>query len=340
MLGTDVPHLVMVGTLCESYTITPNYEVFAALPGGSALTSAIGARLWTDRLIGLVARVGENYPQIRLEEMQEWGLDTRGVRVMPGSYPCASFRCYRSWDEYTDRDPVRQFARLEKPLPKALSRYESPEEGEQARDSFSLTAVRPTDFPADYRGTRGVHLAPGPLVTHLTLPVSLRQTGLASLTLDPSSRYMDPSLLGDLPTLLRGLTAFIVAERKALVLFREVTRDPREMAERLAQAGPHIIIIKRGPLGCWLFDSASQKHYQLPAYPVASPRNPAGVGDAFSGGFLAGWCEKLDPLEAALCGSVSASLAIEATGPWEVLRRSSGLAEARLSFLRSQVSAQ
>lgn len=340
MAGIEIPGLVMVGTLSESYTISPNDEVFLALPGGSALSSAVGARVWTHLPVGLVARVGENYPQARLAEMRQRGIDTSGVRVLPGSYPCASFRCYRSWDEHSERDPVRHFARLGAPLPKDLTPYTSPEEGEQARESFAPTAVRPADFPLSYRGVRGVHLAPGHLVTHLTLPVSLRQSGLATLTLDPSARYMQPSLLRDLPMLLRGLTALLVAEGKARVLFRELTRDPQEMAERLAEAGPQVVAIKRGPLGCWLFDSQSGQHFQLPAYPVASPRNPTGVGDAFSGGFLAGWCETLNPLEAALRGSVSASLAIEAASPWEALERSADLAEARLSFLRSRVAVQ
>jgi ribokinase len=336
----NFPRLVMVGTLSESYTISPNDEVFLKLPGGSALSSAIGARVWTPLPVGLVARVGENYPQMRLEEMQQRGIDTTGVRVLPGSYPCASFRWYRSWDEHSERDPVRHFGRLGAPLPKDLAQYTSPEEGEQCRESFPPTAVRPADFPEAYRGVRGVHLAPGHLITHLTLPVSLRQAGLPTLTLDPSARYMEPSLLRELPMLLHGVTALIVAERKAGVLFREITRDLREMAERFAEAGPQVVVIKRGPLGCWLFDGQSGEHFQLSAYPVSSPRNPTGVGDAFSGAFLAGWCENLSPVEAALRGSVSASLAIEASNPWEVLERSAGLAEARLSFLRSRVVAR
>ena len=57
--------------------------------------------------------------------------------------------------------------------------------------------------------------------------------------------------------------------------------------------------------------------------------NPTGAGDAFCGGFLAGYRETYDPLEAALCGNISASLVVEGSGPFYALDVWPGLAEAR-----------
>jgi len=64
--------------------------------------------------------------------------------------------------------------------------------------------------------------------------------------------------------------------------------------------------------------------------------NPTGVGDAFCGGFLAGYRQSLDPLEAVLYGGVSASLALEGHGAFFGLGALPGLAEARLEVLRNE----
>ena len=42
--------------------------------------------------------------------------------------------------------------------------------------------------------------------------------------------------------------------------------------------------------------------------------DPTGAGDAFCGGFLAGYRQTYDPVQAVLHGSVSASLVVEGSG--------------------------
>ena len=57
--------------------------------------------------------------------------------------------------------------------------------------------------------------------------------------------------------------------------------------------------------------------------------DPTGAGDAFCGGFLAGFIKDFDPLQAALHGNISASLTLEGSGPFYPLDAMPGLAEAR-----------
>jgi sugar/nucleoside kinase (ribokinase family) len=71
----------------------------------------------------------------------------------------------------------------------------------------------------------------------------------------------------------------------------------------------------------------------VPAY-ASRLADPTGVGDAYCGGFLAGFQKMNDPLMAALYGSVSASLKIEGSGPFYPLDVMAGLAEARLRSLK------
>ena len=63
------------------------------------------------------------------------------------------------------------------------------------------------------------------------------------------------------------------------------------------------------------------------------------AGDAFCGGFLAGYCKNYDPLEGVLYGNVSASLKLEGSGAFYPLDVLPGLAEARLGALRNMVRA-
>jgi sugar/nucleoside kinase (ribokinase family) len=65
--------------------------------------------------------------------------------------------------------------------------------------------------------------------------------------------------------------------------------------------------------------------------------DPTGAGDAFCGGFLAGYRRTYDPLEAVLFGNISASLVVEGTGPFYALDALPGLAQARLDALRQSV---
>jgi sugar/nucleoside kinase (ribokinase family) len=85
-----------------------------------------------------------------------------------------------------------------------------------------------------------------------------------------------------------------------------------------------------------LYDSASRKRWEAPAYP-ARLADLTGAGDAFCGGFLAGYTETFDPLRAVLYGNVSASLAVEGYGALYALDTLPGLAQARLESLSALV---
>jgi sugar/nucleoside kinase (ribokinase family) len=109
------------------------------------------------------------------------------------------------------------------------------------------------------------------------------------------------------------------------------------MAEALAAYNCDMVVIKCGERGQLLFDCMSHTHWEVPPYP-ARLVDPMGAGDAFCGGFLAGYRRTFDPLQAVLHGNVSASLVVEGTDPFYALDALPGLAQARLEAL--QVSAR
>jgi ribokinase len=173
-------------------------------------------------------------------------------------------------------------------------------------------------------------------LTHSLLPAVLRQAEFTTVTLDPSPGYMNPTFWDDVPALLTGLTAFLPSEEEMRSLFQGRSTDLWEMAEALAAYGCEIIIIKRGEGGQMLYDAATRTRWEVTAYPSRMV-DPSGAGDAFGGGFLAGYRRSYDALEAVLFGNISASLVVEGTGPFYALDALPGLAQARLEALRQAV---
>jgi sugar/nucleoside kinase (ribokinase family) len=96
------------------------------------------------------------------------------------------------------------------------------------------------------------------------------------------------------------------------------------------------VVIKRGERGQYLYDGFSRSRWMIPAYP-ARLAAPTGAGDAFCGGFLAGYYRTYDPLQAALHGNISASLVIEGSNVFYALDCMPGLADARLLALKDMV---
>jgi ribokinase len=74
----------------------------------------------------------------------------------------------------------------------------------------------------------------------------------------------------------------------------------------------------------------------VPGYPSRF-LDPTGAGDAFCGGFLAGYAATRDPLLAAMHGNISASFCIEGSGAFYLLDAMPGLAQARLQSLAGLV---
>jgi sugar/nucleoside kinase (ribokinase family) len=147
---------------------------------------------------------------------------------------------------------------------------------------------------------------------------------------------MNPTFWEDVPALLTGLTAFMPSEDEVRTLFQGRSVDLWEMAEALAAYGCEFVVIKAGQRGQFLYDSATRSRWEIPSYP-ARVLNPVGAGDAFCGGFLAGYRLTYDPLMAALHGNISASLVIEGNDPTFALDTHPQLPQARMESLKSAV---
>ena len=326
---------LIIGGLREDYCITHDGQALSGVLGGNAVYAAAGAALWSAS-VGLVGRVGSNFPAKWLDEIEHAGLDIGGITVLPEPQDTRTFYAYLTLEDRVDTNPNLHYQRAGHPLPKALADYVSSTEGQRSKDRFGPLAIRPEDLP-DMTGTAiAAHLAPGDYLTHSVVPARLREMGVGSVTVDPSVRYMEPDFRRELADLLKGLAAFLPSESEVRSYFQPRPPELWEMAESLSELGCPIIGIKRGGAGLYLWDRENRQRWNIPAYP-ARVVDVTGAGDAFCGGFLVGLSETGDVLEAGLRGSVSASLAIESAGALYAMDAAPGLPQARLDSLRPAV---
>ena len=328
------PSFILVGRLAREYILPVEGQPLIDSPGGDLLYAAGGMAVWNARP-GLVGRLGEDAPRAWLENFEERGFDVSGIRIQPGELDLRSFSAYSETFEASNGNPISHFARLGIPFPKALLGYQPREETKSPRGKPDPATPTLSDLPSDYLDAGACHLCPLDLAAHQQLVESLR-AAMRVLTLDPSAAYMVPALMREVRGLCNGLTAFLPSIEEITSLFWGQTHDIWEMAEALAEFGCESIVIKRGAEGQWLYDAGNKRRYEIPAYPV-HVTDPTGAGAAFCGGFLAGYRKDYDLLEGALYGNVSASLAIEGSGPFFPLERMPGLAQARLESLREMV---
>ncbi|MGC8856365.1 MAG: carbohydrate kinase family protein, partial [Anaerolineae bacterium] len=294
-----------------------------------------GLVVW-DQGVGLLSKIGEDTPRHWLRALEARQMDVRGIRILPQRLDLRSFIAYTSLNERSTGNPVSHFARRGLIFPKSLLGYQPPAESQEDRRVPDPLAPAPSDIPLDYLDARAVHICPLDFVSQSQLVATFKDGSATTVSLDPAAGYMLPSFLRELRILLQGVTVFLPSEEELRSLFWGETHDLWEMIEALAPFGPEIIVVKRGSQGQLVYDALGKHRWEIPAYP-ARLADPTGVGDAFCGGFLAGYLKLYDPLEAALHGNISASLAIVGSGPFYPLEALPGLAEARLQALRDWV---
>jgi len=330
-----IPTLLFAGRLNREYILPIEGAPILDRAGGSPLYAAGVATLW-GKETALLARVGEDYPNKWLQSFGDYGIDTEGVQIIPGSLDLRSFRAYSETRELSRSNPVGHFAERKLSFPKALLGYRPPEKRERFKTKRHPATPLVTEIPSEYLQSKALHISPLDFNSQGQLLTTFRAASVEIITLDPSPRYMIPNRRQDLRLFLDGLTAFMPSEEELRQLFWGETHDLWKMAEELGKFGCQFIVIKRGKKGQLLYDANTKKRWKLPAY-ASRVADPTGAGDAFCGGFLAGLAQNDAPLRAAARGNISASLSMEGSGPFYPTEILPGLAQARLDMLIGMV---
>ena len=331
---TTQPTFVIAGKLNREYILPPSGPALLDSPGGSLLYAAGGLAVW-DTDMGLIGRVGEDYPRLWLRNLEERGFDTSGIRTLRElqNVDLRTFIAFTDSNERSHSNAVSHFARRQLAFPKSLLGYHAPDKSRKDPREPDPVSPAALDVPKEYRDVRYVHLCPFDFVSQSQMVNLFKGGSNQTVSLDPAPGYMSLTFWRDLRLVLQGVTIFQPSEDELRALFWGETNDLWEMARKVSEYGPQIIVIKRGSHGQMVYDVPGNHRYEIPAYPSRLV-DPTGAGDAFCGGFLAGFQKTNDPLMSALYGSVSASLKIEGSGPFYELDVLPGLAEARFDALK------
>ena len=114
------PEFLVFGHLTREYFIASPGLPRLDVAGGSLLYAAAGLRVW-EKSVGLVGRVGNDYPREWLNECKSRGFDTRGIRILPQNLDVREFFAYNESFEVSHINPVTHFARREMTFPKVTA---------------------------------------------------------------------------------------------------------------------------------------------------------------------------------------------------------------------------
>jgi ribokinase len=285
-MPSDGLDLVLLGNLFVDDIVLHEGRTLMAEPGGAVLHAALAASLWGAR-VGVVSVAGTDYPPAALETMARRGIDLAGVRRLGGPGG-------RAWLLY-EADVRRVIVHLDCPTHEEVS---------------------PTmdDIPADYFAARAFHLAPMPLGRQRELAegLSARRKSSVShagqfISLDPYELLRDDNL-SEWPAVLAHVDAFFPSEDEV-----RIGGDVSSVLRRIAGKRLRLVALKRGVQGGELLNLhlGNVTAWTSRAGQVV---DATGAGDAFVGGFLAGWLEHGDAVRAIEQGIVATSFAIEDWG--------------------------
>jgi len=329
------PRFVIAGCLNRDFILPISGEPSLNTLGGNLPYAAAGLKLW-GMTAGLLARVGENYPQEWLQEIKNQGFDTHGIKVLSREIEHRRFMAHADLQAPHTQNPVQQFAGRGMAFPTELLGFRPRSISHDSRTKPLEQSIQISDVPQEYLEASALHLCPIDYLSHMILPSLFRQGQATTISLTPSPGYMTSSFWEEIPGLLSEITAFITPEEHIRNLFRGRQTDLWQMAAILADFGPEYVLIRTDAWSFYVFDRVSGNRWVVPLYQTKVV-DPTGAMDAFAGGFLVGYRKTYDPLEGALMGSVAASLVMEGTGPFYALDAMQQLITLRLNALRDMV---
>ncbi len=270
--------LLVVGSVALDTVETPQGMREDVL-GGSAVFFSYAASYFSP--VQLLGAVGEDWPEEHTTLLQQQGIDTSGLEVIPGG---KTFRWRGKYlPNMNDRETLEVHLNV-------LAQFR-PQLSEQARRS------------------KYVFLANGAPETQLAVMDQLTGPRLVVAdTMDLWIREHHDELL----ELLRRIDGLVLNDAEARLLMDD--ENLVRAGQGVLKLGPRFVVIKKGEHGAMFF--SAHETYVLPAFPTPQVVDPTGAGDSFAGGMLGYLAreDRLDPAtlkKAMAYGIVVASFAVE-----------------------------
>jgi sugar/nucleoside kinase (ribokinase family) len=269
--------VLVVGSVALDSVETPFGKADNVIGGSANFFSASASHLAPVRVVGVV---GNDYPLDQLEPLVRRGVDFAGVEQADGP----SFR----W-----RGRYRHDLNVAETLETHLG-------------VFSNFHPR---IPEQFRDAPFVFL--GNIDPRLQLDV-LDQVHEPKLVACDTMNFWIESRRPELLALLQRVDAITLNDGEARQLTEQFNLV--KAARWIMDHGPHLVIIKKGEHGAFMFTPSSV--FFAPAYPLEEVFDPTGAGDSFAGGFMGYLAHTGDIGEqslrrAVIYGSAMGSFAVE-----------------------------
>lgn len=279
--------IVAIGHLINETIVHPGKEMRSVL--GSPVAYSMTSAAALGKRVGIVSRIGNDYPEHLLAPLVELGIDTRGI-IRSGELSTNNQLVYDGHGNksirYLSRAPDIQF----------------------------------DDVPEFYRDADILYACPMDWDMRPEVVRSLAECrGLVAIDLGGFGGAHSP--IRDVPQMKRDVDALRTVVGAADIVkasdedCRRITGDQDVDLDALARLfirwGAETIVWTLGAAGATVTMSASR--FDIPALP-GKPVDPTGGGDSFMGGFLVNYLDTRDPWEAGLFAAATALLVIEGTG--------------------------
>jgi sugar/nucleoside kinase (ribokinase family) len=293
MVSTQTKKMDLVAfSLIIDDIVFPDGQTAMAVLGGGGPQTAFGMKLWANR-VGLVSGVGSDLPAEAQAWLEATGIDTTGLRYSD-QWPTP-----RAW-QLLEADGRRT----------QVWRVPGPAASEAALWVGAQLGRSPEKLPPEYRLAGGFHLGIHPEEPDLDFIRALRKNG-AVVSVEPFRPSARPLTETELWDLLTAGQIFSPNEEEAQSLVGP--GEPLDLIRQLVEAGAEIVALRRGVSGAIVHCADTGETWQIPAVETTVV-DPTGAGNAFCGGFLAGWVQTGELRLAGLYGAVAASFLVEQVG--------------------------
>ena len=296
--------IVLAGGFTMDHTVLPDGTFQKDAPGGNILYSAIGASHFCKDVV-LYGSVGSDYPQHYLDQLEQAGICTQYVQRLP-------LPNIKMWALYETNEQRQLIYRLNSGTNQQMDPY-------------------PTRItPQLLARTGAVHICPVKQQVQQDLARAFAGGGRTiSLDVIHIPGVLSPAAYAD-SAMLENVNCFLPSAAEVQVMFPNIPLT-QVLKQWCSQMPNKVFVIKDGANGCYV--GHGTKQYHVPPYPTKVV-DTTGAGDSFCGGFLAGYYQTQNALQAAVMGSVAASFTIQNFGGMHALCQPQQKIQARLQQVR------
>ena len=270
--------LLVVGSVAFDCVETPTDRRDDVL-GGSAVFFSYAASFFSP--VRMIGAVGEDWPAEHTSMLQQKGIDTSGLQIIPGG---KTFRWRgRYLPNMNDRETIEVHLNV-------------------------LDEFQPK-LGASHQDCRFLFLGNASPAVQLNV---LEQAKNAELTVADTMDLWINIQRDELGELLQKIDGLVLNDAEAKLLAED--ENLVRAGHTIRAMGPKSVVIKKGEHGAMFF--SEHEMYVMPAFPTEKVLDPTGAGDSFAGGMMGHLASigRFDPQalkEALAYGTVTASFTVE-----------------------------